>query len=569
METHIFRSFLNKILIYFSFFLPILFSFHCDNLNSNKNQEVLAVVGNEQILQSDFVKRYVHFKEKTGATDNGEARRKVLKSIIQEELLILEAKQRGLDSDGEGKYEHRRIEIQNLLNSYHKTKISSSIKILEDELQSLYIKLNTKIQARHLYAPTYEEADSLYHEVISGKSFEELAQNTFEDPVLRESGGNLGYFTVDEMDPAFEDAAFGLEIGQISKPIQTKDGYSIIRVDNRIVKPLLTEHEYSKHRHKLYGYSKKRKTKKTTQFYVDSLHNHLNIKFNQSVLDKIFPLLEHKNEVVPLQIKENSVTEFHNLRNEKIVYSDLGEWTVEEFQEFAQFTSNKQQRWIRTKKDLQDFIAGLVVRAYILSEANKLNLHRTEEFNDSVNDDFETYLLSRMERTIYNDFVIPEDSLLSYFNSAKEKFATPSNINLSEIVLNSRKDASKVEALLKSGSEFSDIARKYSVHKWSSEKGGELGYLTSRELGKWASKVFSIEEGKWIGPLEIDSSYIFLKCLDKIPAKPQTFEEAKSDVENAVRAMMWEKVRNQTIGDIGKNLHVQSFPEKLRTIKLN
>jgi len=569
METQTIRANLHKYFPYFSFFLSFLTLLHCESLTTEQNPKVLAVVGGKQILTSDFVSRYKHFKEKTGITDNGEARRSVLKSMIHEELLILEAKKRGFDSDGEGSFEYKRIEIQNLLNSIHKTKISTNIKVSEDELESLYVKLNTKIQARHLYASSYREADSLYHEIILGKSFEELAQHTFDDPVLRESAGNLGYFTVDEMDPAFEDAAFDLEIGQISKPIQTKDGYSIIRVDNRIVDPLLTEHEYSKHRNKLYKYWRMRKTKTATQLYVDSLRHHLGVTFNQSVLDKIFPLLEQKSDRMPLRLKENFGTESDHLRNEIIVYSDLGEWTVEKFQEFAQFTSDKQQGWIRTKKDLQDFVAGLVVRAYMLSEAKKLNLHRTEEFNDSVNEEFETYLINRMESTIYHDFVIPEDSLLAYFNSARENFSIPPKIKLSEIVVNNSKDASRVEELLKSGSEFGGIAKKYSVRRWSAEKGGELGYLTSPELGKWASKVFSIKEGKWIGPLEIDSLYVFLKCLDKIPPKSRNFDEAKLDVESAVRAMMWEKIRNQTISDIRKNMHVQSFPEKLRNIKLN
>ena len=102
-------------------------------------------------------------------------------------------------------------------------------------------------------------------------SFEELAEENFKDPQLRDTGGALGYFTVDEMDPAFEDAAFALDIGQISKPIRTAQGYSIIQVQDRIIRPLLTESEYIKHRSKLEDYCRYRKKIKATQTFVDSL----------------------------------------------------------------------------------------------------------------------------------------------------------------------------------------------------------------------------------------------------------------------------------------------------------
>ena len=60
-----------------------------------------------------------------------------------------------------------------------------------------------------------------------------LAKTSFNDPMLRDNGGSLGYFTVDEIDPAFEEAAFAPKIGELSQPVRTNDGYSIIRVDDR------------------------------------------------------------------------------------------------------------------------------------------------------------------------------------------------------------------------------------------------------------------------------------------------------------------------------------------------
>lgn len=122
--------------------------------------------------------------------------------------------------------------MQELLNAYTIKYISPTIVINESDLQDLFVKLNTKIKVSHLYAPTKEKADLLYKELKSGKGFEDLAKENFLDPELRKNGGSLGYISIDEMDPEFEIVAYSLRVGEISQPVKTVQGYSIIRVED-------------------------------------------------------------------------------------------------------------------------------------------------------------------------------------------------------------------------------------------------------------------------------------------------------------------------------------------------
>ena len=80
----------------------------------------------------------------------------------------------------------------------------------------------TKQQAR-------EKIDDLLEQVREGKDFAELAKETGGFPTAP-IGGDLDYFPRGIMDKPFEDAAFGLEIGQVSDVIQTVYGYHIIKV---------------------------------------------------------------------------------------------------------------------------------------------------------------------------------------------------------------------------------------------------------------------------------------------------------------------------------------------------
>ncbi len=548
--------------------LSALFLFAC-SADPKDDPEKLAVIEDRIVTRTEFKNRFTELKTRLGIPDNGMTRRGLLKNYVEEELLILEAIDRGYDSDPDGRFNKEEIKIQELLNAYNRKFIQSKVRVTEKELRELFIHLNTRIRARHLYAPTKAEAESLYQAILDGASFQELAKAVFQDPVLRESGGDLGYFEVDEMDPAFEEAAFSLKVAQVSEPVKTNDGYSIIQLLDKKTKPLITEMDYAKHRHKLEPYWRQRKVKKMTRLHVDSLRRALEIEFVENTLDRLFSLIsEHE--------KNEALTESQTLRNMQdaldnlpLLTSKQGNWDVDQFQKMAKFTSDAERNWIRNKENLRDYIAGLVVRAYILRKAQDAGLHKTAEYKNKVEEEFDVYLLGRIEDNLRREMEIPEDSLKLYYEDDPRLFDTPPKIHLREIILQDTYVAGQVAKKLKAGHSFEELARKYSLKRRSALNGGDIGYLTPQELGKWAELAFSMQENHWLGPVKMDSAYVFLQCLDKIPARPRSFREASADVESALRTFWWERFRSQKVAELRSEKNVRAFHEKLRTIRFN
>jgi len=85
----------------------------------------------------------------------------------------------------------------------------------------------TMIRARHILVDSEKEANDLWDMVQKGDTFEELARNHSKCPSGR-SGGDLGIFGRGQMVPEFEEAAYSLSDGQISKPVRTQFGYHLI-----------------------------------------------------------------------------------------------------------------------------------------------------------------------------------------------------------------------------------------------------------------------------------------------------------------------------------------------------
>tara|TARA_Y100000310_G_C20597204_1_gene771137 strand:- start:109 stop:390 length:282 start_codon:yes stop_codon:yes gene_type:complete len=88
-----------------------------------------------------------------------------------------------------------------------------------------------KVNASHILVKTEEEANVAYYDVTHGKSFGEVAKAVSICP-SRKKEGNLGWFGKNQMVKEFEQAAFSMQKGEISKPIKTQFGYHIIKIED-------------------------------------------------------------------------------------------------------------------------------------------------------------------------------------------------------------------------------------------------------------------------------------------------------------------------------------------------
>lgn len=88
--------------------------------------------------------------------------------------------------------------------------------------------MSDKIVASHILVDHQHQVEDLQKKLNEGVSFEQLAQD-FSNCPSGKQGGSLGEFGKGMMVKPFEDAAFGLEVGAVSGPVQTQFGYHLIK----------------------------------------------------------------------------------------------------------------------------------------------------------------------------------------------------------------------------------------------------------------------------------------------------------------------------------------------------
>ncbi len=89
-----------------------------------------------------------------------------------------------------------------------------------------------EVRARHILVENEEEAKAIAEQIKGGADFATLAKEKSKDPGAAE-GGDLGYFTKDQMVPEFADVAFKMYPGQVSNPVKSQFGWHIIKLEDK------------------------------------------------------------------------------------------------------------------------------------------------------------------------------------------------------------------------------------------------------------------------------------------------------------------------------------------------
>jgi peptidyl-prolyl cis-trans isomerase C len=161
----------------------------------------------------------------------------LVERLVDFKLLAEAADAAGLDKDEEVK--RRLAELRNdvMREVYLERQIDERVD--DDALQARYktfLKENpgkAEIHARHILLEDEAAAKEVIAELDKGKDFAELAKERSTGP-SSERGGDLGFFTADQMVPEFSEQAFALKDGQYSKtPVQTQFGWHVIKVEER------------------------------------------------------------------------------------------------------------------------------------------------------------------------------------------------------------------------------------------------------------------------------------------------------------------------------------------------
>lgn len=107
------------------------------------------------------------------------------------------------------------------------------VKVSEAEVKKRYEEYKPEIKASHILVKDEATAKEVKKKLDEGAKFEDLAKEYSQDPGSAANGGDLGFFGPGKMVPEFEEAAYALDVNEISGPVKSQHGFHIIKVTEK------------------------------------------------------------------------------------------------------------------------------------------------------------------------------------------------------------------------------------------------------------------------------------------------------------------------------------------------
>jgi len=216
-------------------------------------EPVVALVNGRAITKTEFD---MHWGELSEATRDRYTKvggkRQFLDELITRELLMQEARRRGLDQNDAIRDKAQRYKEQLILDELLKDKLQSKVEITQNELDAYYeahareLLDPLKVQVSLMLLPNFPAAKDLETQVNRGGSFAGFAKRYSIDEKTKAQGGDLGPYRRGLVIPEVDAVIRTLKPGLVSAPIKTESGYYLVMttpLDKEIIQADLATQE--------------------------------------------------------------------------------------------------------------------------------------------------------------------------------------------------------------------------------------------------------------------------------------------------------------------------------------
>lgn len=208
-----------------------------------------------------------------------------------------------------------------------------------------------------------------------------------------------------------------------------------------------------------------------------------------------------------------------------------------------------------------------------IAKERKLDKHPSvikelKEFQDQIMRD------KLIEMEVDNKVKVTDLDIEKYYAENKEKYIEPDMVVVTEITQKDEEKAKAVLEKIRSGADFTELAKEMDSKGESYGPGARNGgktnpfsrdsYSSAREF---VEKAFSMEVGEIsdiiVQPLGKETYYMIIRLDEKIPSRQKELSEVKESVKSTVESDMKDARKAQFIEELKKKMKVQSFPERI------
>jgi len=512
----------------------------CTGCGPQDENPTVAEVGDRTITVQDVRDFLAKLPEDAKGEEAGkEPLRYHLQTIIDMELLLMEARNQGLERSSPYLTSLIRIRKAKLVREYQRRTINTT---LEDGEVEEYIDregLARAVRLGDILVADLETAEKTAREIEKGASFADVARQRSMNEATAAQGGDTGRFTTRyEVIPGLAEKLFGLAVGSVSDPIRIGDRYAVFKILDET-----TAQFNPRQRRKIAEDLKRKKHEIAKAELVTELRDKYRL---EPVRDGIAAAVEALRPGAADVGRDPSAIVLYQY--------DGGEITAADLIGAAKSRKGNVLETLRDAEQMVSFVEQYIVPDVMIQEAAvRQGIDREEEVAQWLEEQGKQLLVRVLRSKMLKERVtIAEDDLRQYYEANPDRFLHPEQTEVQEILARTETEALRLKGMIEGGATFGDLAKRHSIRSLEvrdDEGRFHVHRYESPQFGGFVEAAVEAEIGELTGPVKVQEGYSIFRVLSR-ERKRETFAEAEMRVRSQLRRQRHRNAFNEYMEEL-------------------
>ena len=512
--------------------------------NPSEDPSLLARVGDRRITTSEL-RAFAAALPADGSP--GAATRTThkinLQTLIDRQILLLEARLRGLNEDEQALEQLKKREVVKLTEEMLRREVLERATVSGQEVQRAYEQedWDERVFTLEIYVADAKSVDLVLSLLQQGEDFAEVGRLHSVDRYLKLPTGSPQSFTYGPYDGPRDvvAAVFALPVGGVTEPIRLFGGYVIAKVVERHKVGLKELAD------KIAPAVYKEKKKLLREAYLGRLRDDFNLTSNPEGMDQVMAVLNEKVSLDTLSAGQRRLRVY--------TYGDVG-LNVEET---VALLRTEKDRWRGTTrgKVIGELKEKFLPPKIMALDAHRIGVDTTAAFLQWRQQQREDGLIVRLRTLVLEEGVeISEEDLEAYYEEHRRLFRAPGRARVQELLVAEPAQARALVQELKKGLDMAALIRRHSTRE-NVEDGILLVYDSQAVLygEAWMNAVMSAPLNELQGPVQTKGKeYSVFRVIERFPESFYTLERrrVREYVTRSIRERKERTVFNEYLEDL-------------------
>jgi parvulin-like peptidyl-prolyl isomerase len=543
-------------------YLLLLHGLFYTNIFSQSNDRIVASVGKYNIYESEFKERF-DFSVHPGmlkTSDRLAVKKDFLNQLIAEKLLALKAAESGYDTTALIKDMVTPLDNMYIRDALYTQEVKKKAGYTQEDINYGLAKIKRLLKVKFIYSTSPDEINSLYKLLKAGASFDSLLS------LRREASSQQAprEITFGTMEQDIEDSVYSLKPGEYTPPLQSKDGYYILK--------LVSSEQNTNNRSRELVYDDVRKiVEKRAEYkayltYYRNFFNGRSISADKDIFELLagrfieifgrkYPYPETLSDTTKIFIRGGEVTS---------VLLNLPPGTADKsFIKVAEkpipvkvFINQLSQEGlfvrdpggISIRASLSAYIRKFIEDQLLTREGLTKGLDKVPEVKKYTDMWKDCYLAQMVMLNLFDSVKVSEEEAFNFFKQNDGKDIPFEWVNIAEVLTDSLNIVETVLNEISKGRDIKELAGIYTKRDSLKEKGGEFGFFPVTQHGELGRLAANMQTGEIYGPVKLPEGYSVFKVLDKKTAPLSAVSPNTTDYKAA-----FDELKDQIIMQLSLN----------------